>query len=114
MGGDYFKEAVAEFVKRRGTVKPITAPELVLLFLDQKTKNTKANKPGSADYIKDIKARLGRFSSSFQCPLLGVTADMVTDFLDGLDAKSSRTRFNYARLLRTLFRFAQSRKFLAK
>jgi integrase len=113
MGGDFFKEAVTEFVARRNNVKPVTVRELVALFIEQKTATTKRSRPASPDYLKDLQARLGRFAAQFPGPVTNVTPDVVITFLDGLKM-SARTRFNYARLLRTLFRFAQSRRFFPK
>ena len=90
MGGDFFKEAVTEFIARRNNIKPVTVRGLVVLFIE-----------------------LGRFAAQFPGPVTEVTPEVVLTFLDGLKM-SARTRFNYARLLRTLFRFAQSRRFLPK
>ncbi|HEY3853877.1 MAG TPA: tyrosine-type recombinase/integrase [Verrucomicrobiae bacterium] len=113
MGGDFFKEAVSQFLIRRNTVKPALVPELVKLFIEQKTSSTKRSRPASPDYLKDLQARLGRFADQFPGPIADITPDNVVAFLDGLKM-SARTRFNYARLVRTLFHFAQSRRFLAK
>jgi integrase len=113
MGGDFFKEAVTEFIARRNNIKPVTARELVVLFIEQKATTTKRSRPASPDYLKDLQARLGRFAAQIPGPVTDVTPEVVLTFLDGLKM-SARTRFNYARLLRTLFRFAQSRRFLPK
>jgi len=48
MGGDFFKEAVTEFIARRNNVKPVTVRELVALFIEQKTATTKRSRPAWA------------------------------------------------------------------
>ncbi|HEX4120201.1 MAG TPA: tyrosine-type recombinase/integrase [Verrucomicrobiae bacterium] len=113
MGGNHFKEAVEQFIVRRDTIKSITLPALVTQFIEQKTSSTKRSRPASPDYVKDLQARLGRFSDTYAGPVANLTPDTVLVFLDGLKM-SARTRFNYARLLRTLFRFAQAKRYLAK
>jgi integrase len=85
----------------------------VTLLIEQKTTSTKRGREASPDYLKDLKARLGRFAEQFKCPVTCIRPDDVLNFLDGLKMRA-RTRFNYARLLRTLFRFAQSRRFYPK
>ena len=113
MGGDYYNEAVEQFIARRDTLKPITVPDLVKEFIAQKTVSTKRGRGASPDYVKDLQARLGRFAETFPGPIGSIAPDNVLTFLDGLKM-SARTRFNYARLLRSLFRFGQSRRFLAR
>jgi integrase len=122
MGGDHFKEAIDQFLTRRGTIKTVTVPDLVKLFIEQKTTSTERSRPASPDYVKDLEARLGTrggFASKFPGPVDSITPDLVLAFLDGLKTATGkrmtmRTRFNYARLLRTLFKFAQSKKFVPK
>ncbi len=113
LGGDFFREAVEEFVRRRDTIKAATVPEVVEMFIEQKAKRTKRGTGASADYLKDLKSRLRCFSDAHQMPIGALTPDDVDRFLEGLGF-SGRTRFNYARLLRTLFRFAQSKRMLVK
>jgi integrase len=119
MGGDHFQEAIDLLLARRKNVNPITVSDLVARFIEQKTASTKHGKPASQDYVKDLESRLGEFSTRFPGPISTLTPEIVETFLDGLRTPSgkpvaSRTRFNYARLLRTLFRFAQVKRFLPK
>jgi integrase len=113
MGGDHFDQAITEYVRRRDTIKEASVPEIVALFIEQKTKRTKRGMAASADYVKDLESRLGRFAEDFKMPIGSLTTDNVEHFLENLGS-GGRTRFNYARLLRTLFRFAQAKKYLAK
>lgn len=118
MGGDFFDEAADQFIARRDTLKAITVPDLVKLFIDQKTSSTKRGREGSADYVKDLNARLGQFETKFPGPVMSIKPDDILTYLDNLKTGkrhvTARTRFNHARLIGTLFRFAQSRRYFPK
>src|ERR1700677_1003781 len=47
LGGDHFKEAISAFLQRKATLKEISTPALVKLFIEQKTSNTKRSRPAS-------------------------------------------------------------------
>ena len=47
-----------------------------------------------------------------QCNIADVRSDQILEFLDDLPDISGRTWFNYARLIRTLFNYAQAKRYV--
>jgi integrase len=63
-------------------------------------------------YVKDLRGRLDKFADSFQVNIDEVTGKQIEEFLGAVKG-SGRTQFNYGRLIRTLFNFAEKRNYLA-
>ena len=110
LGQHSLEAAVNFFLKNMAGLQTRTATEVVGELLQLREQRTKKGHPASAKYLADLRNRLSKFASDFQCPIGSVTAINIGEWLDGLKLKG-RTRFNYARVLKTLFKFAQGRKY---
>lgn len=64
-------------------------------------------------YLNDLRYRLGTFADAFHCDFVALSADDVREFFDRLKL-SPRSFNNFLSTLRTFFRFAQDRGWLAK
>ncbi|HME88233.1 MAG TPA: tyrosine-type recombinase/integrase [Chthoniobacterales bacterium] len=67
----------------------------------------------SGVYQNDLRYRLGVFSDRFSCDLVALTADDVRGFFDDLKL-GARSFNNFLGALKTFFRFAQDRGWLAR
>jgi integrase len=67
----------------------------------------------SSPYIKDIVYRLGKLSRAFNVEVRQLSPKDVADFLDGLKLQA-RGFNNFALMLRTFFKFCQSRGWLSR
>jgi integrase len=65
----------------------------------------------SKRYLGDLRVRLGRFSASFQCPISSVTQDLAQRWLSEV-ATSPQNHNNFRTVLSTLFRFAQTKRYV--
>jgi len=63
--------------------------------------------------LNDLRYRLGVFADAFHCDFVSLSADDVREFLDRVKL-SPRSFNNFLNTLRTFFRFAQDRGWLAK
>src|SRR5204863_8471141 len=111
LGKDSLLDAVRTFLKSHRVLMQKTVREVVDELIEEKESRSK--RPVSEDYLKDLRSRLGKFSASFHCELRSVGPEEMKLFMDSLKVKG-RTWFNYARVIRTLFRFAQARKYYPK
>ena len=64
-------------------------------------------------YLNDLRYRLGVFADTFHCDIISLTSEDVRGFFDRLKL-SPRSFNNFLNALRTFFRFAQDRGWLAK
>ena len=110
MGEGSIKTAILEYVARHHGLKSATVREVVDGLV--KSKEDNKERGFSQDYVKDLRSRLGRFADSFQCPIQSVQPDDVAAFLLTVDA--GRTRYNYCRLIGTLFNHAKKIKCFPK
>lgn len=86
---------------------PKKLPDVVEEILHQKE-----SKGRSHVYLKDLKSRLARFAEAFQnVEIHTLTTAHIEKWLRKLKV-SARSKNNYLRALRTLFRFAVTRKYL--
>lgn len=76
-------------------------------------KRTNKRRPVSAVYLQDLRLRLDKFAEAFNLDIDEITTAQVEGYLAGLKV-SGRTQFNYGRLVRTLFNFAEARHYLPK
>jgi integrase len=67
----------------------------------------------SIPYMKDIKHRVGTFAKAFTCEVHQLSSQEIADWLDGQKV-TARSINNSALLLRTFFRFCQTRQWLSK
>ena len=67
----------------------------------------------SADYLRDITYRLGRFARAFNVEVRDLVAQGVADYLERLKLQP-RGFNNHVAMLRTFFRFCQARGWLSK
>lgn len=64
-------------------------------------------------YLNDLRYRLGLFADTFHCDIVSLTSEDVRGFFERLKL-SPRSFNNFLNALRTFFRFAQDRGWLAK
>jgi integrase len=108
---DSLLDAVRTYLKSHRVRQVKTVQEVVDEFVHEK--ETLSKRPVSEVYIKDLRLRLGRFADAFHCEIRSIASEEMRSFLNALKVKG-RTCFNYARVIRTLFRFAQARKYYPK
>src|SRR5436190_8463140 len=112
LGAVSLKEAVEFFLKHNAGIQSKTVSEVVAEFIQSKqTPKRASKKPASGRYIADLESRLGKFEEAFQCNIADIRPAQIQDFLDGLPEITGRTWFNYARVVRTLMKFAQAKKY---
>ena len=73
----------------------------------------KQSKGRSRVYVSDLRYRCGKFAESFHCDIQSVDGKQIEEFLDHLKL-SPRSKNNFFLAIRTLFRFAVSKKYLPK
>lgn len=108
LGNHSLSDAVEFYVATHLDIDSILVPDVVKELVKQKRKSEV-----SPVYLKDLEGRLGKFSETFSCPIKNVRRPDIENFLDSLNM-SGRTRFNYSRLIFTLFNFAKSRGYYPK
>jgi integrase len=109
LGGDHVIEAAKDFARRNPTKRE---PRTVRQVADELTL-LKAKRGASERYISDLRFRLGRISTAFNVEVSQVRADDVQKWLDGMKA-SPRSVKNFQGTANTLFKFAESRGYIAK
>lgn len=108
-------EAVADYAKRHPANAPkVPVGEAVAALLADR----EAAKCSGA-YLAKLRSHLTAFAKAFTGPLSSLHGAVVGEWLRGLtDAKgkpvSNRTRWNYAGSITTLFKFAQSRRWVSR
>ena len=108
---DGLMDAVRTYVKSHRLLSIKTVREVADELIHEKEVHSR--RPASEDYVKDLRSRLGKFAGAFHCDIRNIGPEEMRSFLDSLKV-AGRTWFNYARVIRTLFRFAQSRKYYPK
>jgi integrase len=109
MLGDVPPLVAARFFKERHSV---TTDKTVRKVVDELIDSMDARqKKVSTDYAQDVRLRLGKFADSFHVAISTITPAQIAEYLAQF---KGRTRFNHARLVRTLFRFAQAKKYFAR
>jgi len=102
--------AVDGYLKSHGKFQPRTVREVIAELIASKEQNKM--KPLSAEYLKDL-GRLWKFAAAFNVSISEITATEIEEYIASIDA-TGRTQFNYGRLVRTLFNFAEKRNYLPK
>ena len=74
---------------------------------------TKKSAGRSRVYVSDLRYRCGKFAEAFRCDIQSIDRKQIEEYLSSLKL-SPRSRNNFFLALRTMFRFAVSRKYLAK
>ncbi|MCI0536745.1 MAG: hypothetical protein L0Z50_16125 [Verrucomicrobiales bacterium] len=108
LGSDSIKDAATYYLKHCKALVRRTVQEVVDELIEKKN-----GKRASHDYVTDLRSRLDAFAGAFQCPITDVTAHDVEKYIASIQSEE-RTKFNHARLIRTLFNFAQSRKYFPR
>jgi integrase len=114
LGGGSVLQAAQFYAKhleeetRRGSLTPITLPELVGKFI----KSIQSSK--SSRYVLDLHTRLKKASKAFTGQIREIRADDIDTWLSGMKEASSRTKNNYRTSLVTLFSFARDKKHLPR
>ena len=109
LGNTPLLDAVEYYVRRHPANMPT---KTVAEVLDEMLK-AKAADGASAVYLRDLKFRLGELAESFACPIAGVDAPKLNEFLRALDC-SGRSRNNYRTAISTLFNYAEAQGYLPK
>ena len=119
--------AVAQFVQARAILKDaatlteaaeylvenrpsVTFSKTVRFVVDQLVKAKKADGVSQL-YLRDLRTRLDRVASHFQCPIAAMRTPDIEAFLRGLKV-GRRYRHNFLTTLGTLFNFAKAQGYL--
>jgi integrase len=102
------REFAEIYLKRHAIGSDKTVQQVVDEFLDRLEKRDR--KP-SEKYLADLNSRLSAFAEALHIPISKVTPEHVDEFLSQF---KGRTRFNYARIIRTLFNYAQAKKYIPR
>lgn len=111
--GHSLTEAAKFFAKSCADLKTATVRSVVDELVASKEKRAKGGKPASAEYLRDLKSRLGRFADALQCDIASVRSQQIEAFMDSMQI-SERSRFNWLRLIKTLFNYAQARRYFPR
>ncbi len=110
LGSQSLIEAVRFYRRNCGDLKPAKVRDVLDELIRLREQRTKQGRPASEKYLADLRARLGKFSKAFNCEISKVTPAMIDAFVGAL-GMSGCTRHNYLRLIKTLFKFAQTRRY---
>ena len=102
--------AIAAFLRSHADYIPKHVGAVVAEMIQIKSGNRM--KPISDAYLKDLK-RLENFAGEFKCNIGDVTARDIENYISEVSGEG-RTQFNYGRLIRTLFNFAEKRSYLPR
>lgn len=109
LGGFSLAEAARFYMKHHG--KGIAGKNVADAVKDFKEAKKDA---GRSDlYLKDIEYRLGGFAKVFHCEVRHLTQQDVAEFMAGLKL-APRSFNNHALILKTFFKFCQSRGWLSR
>lgn len=109
LGGDRIVEAAKDSVRRNPqTREPRTAEQVTAEMIEHKTKRGKG-----ARYLEDLRGRLGAFAKAFAVDVATITGPDVQRWLDGMNA-APRTVKNFRSNVSQLFKFAESRGYIAR
>jgi len=106
LGNTPLAAAVAFYQKAHQNQVEKSVPDVVAEIVEKKSIRAKGGRPASEVYLKDMRSRLGAFAAKFHCPISSVTPKEVEGYLDSYEGRS---RFNHARMIRTLFKYAAKR-----
>jgi len=108
-GSTTLTDAVTGYLKMRpASIKTATVQQVV----DELLVARKAD-GSSPRHIDDLDSRLNRFAEAFQCPMSGVTASDIHDFLLSLKLKP-RTCNNFRTAISNLFSFARLKNYVPR
>jgi integrase len=113
LGTHSLRDAVEFYLNSCRNLVSRTVREVVDELIQSKRTPSNKARPASKYYLQDLESRLGKFADSFQCPIIDVNNSEIRLFLGSIQG-SGRTWYNYARLLKTLFRFAQANRYYPK
>jgi integrase len=113
LGAVPLDKAVDFYVENCAGLQPRTVREVLDEFIALRKQRTKKGTPASQIYLDTLESRLGRFAKDFQGPIASVTGETIEEWLTGSEYKG-RTRFNYVRLIKTLFKFAQAKRYFPR
>jgi len=108
--GMSLREAVAMALElRRKEFRSITVKELVTKLISDRERAGKSDR-----YIRDLRSRLGRFSTDFGIrSVVSIGRDEITDWIRGLN-QSAISQNNYLRVIRILFSEGIKGKYLSE
>jgi integrase len=109
LNGVSLSEAIDFYLANSAAIcKPKSVQEVVDELVECKVAKGKSHA-----YLKDLRGRLRRFATAFQCPLASVSSQMIEQFLENMKG-GGRTRNNYRRLIGTLFEFGKKKRYVPK
>lgn len=109
LGSTPLLDAVEYYVRRH----PANMPTKTVAEVFNEMLKAKEADGASAVYLRDLKFRLGELAEAFACPIAGVDAPKLNEFLRALDC-SGRSRNNYRTAISTLFNYAEAQGYLPK
>lgn len=113
LGAVTLKESVDFYAKHNGGLEKRTVGQVVQELLHAKRNPGPNRKPASKKYLTDLESRLKGFMDAFHCNIADITPAQVSEYLAALGDVSGRTWFNHARIIKTLFNFAQAKKYVS-
>ena len=113
LGDHSVMEAARFFKKTCGDIQPRTIRQVVDELIAVRVQRTKQGKPASQKYLADISHRLGKLAADFTGPISSMTPPLLDAWVTGKKL-TGRTRHNYLRLIKTLFKFAQSKRYFPR
>lgn len=115
-GGDLI-EAVRSFARTHADMQEKSVTDVVEEFIKLREIRTSrggsSGRPASAAYLHDLGVRLRPFGKAFVMPIHTVTPRLIESYVASLKP-GPRSRHNILRSLRTLFRFAQVRRYFPR
>lgn len=113
LGTHSLKDAVEFYLNSCRNLVSRTVREVVDELIQNRRTPPNKSRPASRFYLQDLESRLGKFADAFQCPIADVGNSEIRLFLGSIKG-TGRTWYNYARLLKTLFRYAQANRYYPK
>lgn len=109
LGGDRIVEAAKDSVRRNPqTREPRTVAEVADEMIAMKEKRGSGSR-----YLEDLRGRLGGFAKAFAVDVATITGPDVQSWLDGMKG-APRTVKNFRSNVSQLFKFAESRGYIAR
>jgi integrase len=107
--GSRLLDAVRFFVER----DPSRLPQKTVAEVAEELIELRQKRGASASYLADLRNRLAKFAAAFQCQAAAVTGAEIQSWLDGLKV-APQTAKNFRTVAHTLFKFAETRGYIAK
>lgn len=106
-------DAARHFASTHADMQENGVAEVVEEFIALREKRTSRGKPASEAYMHDLEVRLRPLGDAFAVPIHTVTPRQIEEYVDSLEP-GPRSRHNLLTTIRTLFNFAQARRYFPR